>query len=32
MDDIRCRQFFLEPTEPYHRQYEGGPSLSKGGN
>lgn len=22
MDDIRCRQFFLEPTETYHRQYE----------
>jgi hypothetical protein len=22
MDDARCRQFFLEPTETYHRQYE----------
>jgi transposase-like protein len=22
MDDTRCRQFFLEPAEPYHRQYE----------
>jgi hypothetical protein len=22
MDDTGCRQFFLEPTEPYHRQYE----------
>ena len=22
MDDPRCRQFFLEPTETYHRQYE----------
>lgn len=22
MDDIRCRQFFLEPTKTYHRQYE----------
>lgn len=22
MDDTRCRQFFLEPTEPYHRHYE----------
>jgi hypothetical protein len=22
MDDTRCRQFFLEPTETYHRQYE----------
>lgn len=22
MDDIRCRHFFLEPTETYHRQYE----------
>ncbi|MCI0389683.1 MAG: hypothetical protein MOB07_13100 [Acidobacteria bacterium] len=21
-DDKRCRQFFLEPTETYHRQYE----------
>ena len=22
MDDPRCRQFFLEPTETYHRKYE----------
>ena len=22
MDDIRCRQFFLEPAETYHRRYE----------
>jgi hypothetical protein len=22
MDDTRYRQFFLEPTETYHRQYE----------
>jgi transposase-like protein len=22
MDDTDCRQFFLEPTETYHRQYE----------
>jgi hypothetical protein len=22
MDDTRCRCFFLEPTETYHRQYE----------
>ena len=22
MDDVRCRQFFLEPTETSHRQYE----------
>jgi hypothetical protein len=22
MDDTRCRQFFLTPTETYHRQYE----------
>lgn len=22
MDDTRCRQFFLEPAETYHRQYE----------
>jgi hypothetical protein len=22
MDDIPCRQFFLEPVETYHRQYE----------
>ena len=22
MDNTRCRQFFLEPTETYHRQYE----------
>ncbi|MCI0350258.1 MAG: hypothetical protein L0Z53_12610 [Acidobacteriales bacterium] len=22
MDDTRCRHFFLEPTETYHRQYE----------
>ena len=22
MDNIRCRQFFLEPAETYHRQYE----------
>lgn len=22
MDDFCCRQFFLEPTEIYHRQYE----------
>jgi hypothetical protein len=22
MDDTRCRQFFLEPTATYHRQYE----------
>jgi len=21
-DDNRCRQFFLKPTETYHRQYE----------
>jgi len=21
-DDKRCRQFFLKPTETYHRQYE----------
>jgi hypothetical protein len=22
MDDTRCRPFFLEPAETYHRQYE----------
>ena len=22
MDNTRCRQFFLEPAETYHRQYE----------
>ena len=22
MDDIRCREFFRQPTQPYHRQYE----------
>ena len=22
MDDIRCREFFAQPTQPYHRQYE----------
>lgn len=22
MDDTRCREFFLEPSETYHRQYE----------
>jgi hypothetical protein len=22
MDDTRCREFFLEPRETYHRQYE----------
>jgi hypothetical protein len=22
MDDTPCRQFFLEPVETYHRQYE----------
>ena len=22
MDDTRCRQFFLEPAETYHLQYE----------
>lgn len=22
MDDTDCRQFFLEPTETYHRKYE----------
>jgi hypothetical protein len=22
MDDSRCREFFLKPTEIYHRQYE----------
>jgi len=22
MEDIRCRRFFLEPAETYHRQYE----------
>lgn len=22
MNDTRCRQFFLEPAETYHRQYE----------
>jgi hypothetical protein len=22
MDDTRCRGFFLEPVETYHRQYE----------
>lgn len=33
MDDTRCRQFFLEPAETYHRQYEAlRTSLWKGGN
>jgi transposase len=22
MDDIRCREFFAQPIQPYHRQYE----------
>ena len=22
MDDARCRQFFSQPTNPYHRRYE----------
>jgi transposase len=22
MDDLRCREFFNQPTHPYHRQYE----------
>ncbi len=22
MDDVRCREFFTQPTQPYHRQYE----------
>ena len=22
MENTRCRQFFLDPTETYHRQYE----------
>jgi transposase len=22
MDDFRCREFFVQPTQPYHRQYE----------
>jgi transposase len=22
MDDLRCREFFAQPTQPYHRQYE----------
>ena len=22
MDNTRCRQFFLDPAETYHRQYE----------
>jgi transposase-like protein len=22
MDDIRCREFFAQPTQPYHRRYE----------
>jgi len=22
MDDARCREFFSQPTQPYHRQYE----------
>jgi len=22
MDDSRCREFFSQPTQPYHRQYE----------
>ena len=22
MDDIRCRAFFIQPAQPYHRQYE----------
>lgn len=22
MDDIGCREFFTQPTQPYHRQYE----------
>ena len=22
MDDIRCQEFFAQPTQPYHRQYE----------
>jgi transposase len=21
MDDIRCREFFAQPIQPYHRQY-----------
>ena len=22
MDDSRCREFFSQPAQPYHRQYE----------
>jgi DNA-directed RNA polymerase specialized sigma24 family protein len=22
MDDTRCREFFSQPTHPYHRRYE----------
>ena len=22
MDDARCREFFSQPTQPYHRRYE----------
>ena len=22
MDDLRCREFFAQPTHPYQRQYE----------
>lgn len=22
MDDARCREFFSQPTDPYHRRYE----------
>ncbi len=22
MDDARCREFFSQPTHPYHRRYE----------
>jgi hypothetical protein len=22
MDDTRCREFFSQPTQPYHRRYE----------
>ena len=31
MDDTRCRQFFLEPVELYHRRYEALRTLSTRG-
>ncbi len=31
MDDARCREFFAQPTQPYHRRYEALRAIFIGG-